>query len=139
MREIRHRFTSGVLTGCLVLLGACAVDGGPQSSEQTSTTESAVLVQDCPSSYGACTNWSDWEEIGPQFCTYDSTQCGFVCDPIPGRPSYCDQQILPTEECCNLYSPETGTTLQRYRWCFDINGNQCQELDQMSGFVGCGC
>lgn len=142
MYKMCYRRASGVLTGCLVLLGACAVDGGPQSSEPTSTTESAVLGQDCPPSYGSCTNWSNWEDIGPQYCTASGGGCGEYCaDPVPGRPPYCDFQIIPTSECCNLVqpSPERDTTLQRYRWCADINGNWCEEIDEMASFVSCDC
>ena len=141
MNEIRYRFASGVLTGCLVLLGACAVDTGPQSSEQTSTTESEVLVQSCPPT-DACENWSSWTETGSQFCTDSGGACGEYCaDPVPGATPECDFQIIPTSDCCNLVlsNPETDITLQRFRWCDDFNGNRCEEIEQTSSFSACGC
>lgn len=143
MNEKRYRLASGVLTGCLLLLGACAVDRGSQSSEQTSTAESAELVQDCPPSYGSCTNWSDWEPLNSPYaayCSYGDGTCGQSCDPLPDRPMYCDTEIIPTSDCCNFVpTTEQFTTMQRYRTCFDINANPCEEIDQMASLSGCGC
>lgn len=139
MDQMRSRLAFGMLTGCFMLLGACALDG-QQSSEPTSTTESEVLVQSCPNSYGSCASWSSWEDIGPHYCTYGSGQCGSFCDPVPGRPDYCDQEIKPTDECCNwVPNPETYTTIQSYQDCWDIHSNICVNIDQEQSFVGCGC
>jgi hypothetical protein len=61
-------------------------------------------------------------------------------DPLPDRPFYCDMQIIPTSECCNLVpTTEEYTTMQRYRTCFDINMNGCVEIDQTGSLTGCGC
>jgi hypothetical protein len=144
MNEMRYRFASGVLTGCLVLLGACAVDGGLQGSEQTSTTESAVIVQSCPASYDSFASWSSWAPIDSPYatyCSYGNGQCGTTCDPVPGRPSYCDQQIIPAgDECCNwVPTTEQYTTMQRYRARFNISGDVCVEIDQTAFLTGCGC
>jgi hypothetical protein len=60
-------------------------------------------------------------------------------DPLPDRPFYCDMQIIPTSECCNLVpTTEEYTTMQRYRTCFDINMNGCVEIDQTGSLTGCG-
>lgn len=139
MNQMRDRLAFGVLIGCLVLLGACALDAGQQGSESTSTATSSVLVQSCPG-YGSCASWSTPEDIGPHYCSYGSGQCGYYCDPLPGRPDYCDLQIMPTDECCNwVPNPETYTTMQSYQDCWDIHGNNCVQIDQTESFVGCGC
>lgn len=140
MNQMRYRLAFGMLTGCLLLLGACALDGGQQSSEPTSTTESEVLVQSCPSSYGSCAAWSSFEDIGPHYCSYGNGECGYFCDPLRGRPDYCDQEIKPTDECCDwVPNPGTFTTIQSYQDCWDIHGNNCVNIDQEQSFVGCGC
>jgi hypothetical protein len=140
MKQMRYRLASGVLTGCLALLGGCATDGGPQSSEQTSTAESSVLVQDCPPSYGSCTNWSAPEPVNSPYCSYGNGACGQSCEPLPGRPFHCDFQIIPTAECCNFVpTTEQFTTMQSHRICFDISANSCVEIDQTPSLTGCGC
>jgi hypothetical protein len=139
---MRYGLASGVLSGCLVLLGGCAVDGGPQRSEQTSTSEAAVLVQSCPG-YGSCTEWSSWAPLNSPYatyCSYGDGTCGQSCDPLPNRPRECDTEIIPTSDCCNFVpTTEQFTTMQRYRTCFDINRNSCEEIDQMASLTGCGC
>jgi hypothetical protein len=120
-----------------LLLDGCTLDSQP--NELTASTESAVLVQSCPG-YGSCASWSAPEDVGPQYCTYGNGECGYYCDPVPGRPDYCDLQILPTDECCNWApNPATYTTMQSYQDCWDIHGNNCVQIDQTPSFVGCGC
>ena len=138
MNQLRYGFAF-VLTGSFMLLGACGgLEEGQQSSERTSTAISSVLVQSCPG-YGSCASWSGWEAVGTPYCT-SSGHCGYVCDPLPGRPEYCDTQILHTDECCNFVPDvETATTIQRYQWCWNFVGDMCEQIEQDEGFVGCGC
>lgn len=139
MNQLRYGSAFGVLTGCLVLLGACgALDDGQQGSEATSTSVSEVLVQSCPG-YGSCATWSDWSDIGSPYCT-SSDQCGDVCLPRQGAPSYCATQIVPTPECCDFESVgQTVTTIQRYQWCWNLAGAMCEQLDQQQRVISCGC
>lgn len=138
MNQMRDRFAFGVLTGCLMLFGACALEGGPPGSEPTSTSVSAVLVQSCPG-YDSCASWSGWQEVGTPYCS-GSDQCPPICDPLPGRPEYCDTEIVPTSDCCTLLPGlATFTTMERYQWCWNRAGDMCEKIDRTAGLVGCGC
>jgi hypothetical protein len=140
MSHMRYRVVFGLLTGCLAVLGACALDPPQQSSERTGTVTSAVLVQSCGPEYGSCADWSTPSQIGSPECSYGTGQCGYYCDPLPGRPDYCDQQIIPTDECCNwLPNNETVIIMQSYQDCWDIHGNNCVNIDQSYAFAGCSC
>ena len=75
----------------------------------------------CGSAYGACTNWSSFSYCGDPYCGY-ALGCG-ECD----------------EWRCEPGGPAEKQDLERYRVCFDQQGQPCTEYQRSSTTGACGC
>lgn len=76
----------------------------------------------CGSEYGSCASWSSYSNCGDPFCGV-ALGCG---------------------ECnewgqCEAGGPATKQNRERYRVCFNAQGQQCTEYQRTSINLGCGC
>ena len=82
----------------------------------------------CPSAYGSCASWSQWETCGPKCDLYDVDCAIGICyddpDPIHGNT-------------CTYLGRETGST-SRYQVCHNSAGETCTNT-QASNWSSCGC
>ena len=97
---------------------------GPQRDLGVVTEFSAACnpTTPCGSSYGSCANWSYFYDCGDPFCGF-AVGCG---------------------ECnewgqCEVGGPAMNQYIERYRVCFNEQGQPCTEYHRQSTPGSCGC
>jgi hypothetical protein len=76
----------------------------------------------CGSTYGACANWSSFSYCDDPFCGV-AAGCG-----------ECDEWGQ-----CEYYGPAIRQFMERYRVCFNPQGQSCTEYQRSATTGGCGC
>jgi len=76
----------------------------------------------CGSAYGACTNWSTYTSCDDAFCGV-AVGCG-----------QCNEWGQ-----CEVAGPGMRQRRERYRVCFDPQGQPCTEYQRTTSSLGCGC
>jgi len=114
---------NGVLRNSLATIALIAMSGmvsfacvaGVESSDDGEEAsldgdEEVAEVQQAVCGVSSCGTWSSWYNYGSTYCSSPN---------------------------CTLNAPARYQGQERFRWCWDANGNQCQELQHRSVKVGC--
>jgi hypothetical protein len=99
--------------------GAPARLGSPVMTEFSEACHSTPA---CGTDYGSCASWSNYTMCGDSYCAYFVLGCG-ECG---GREDPCE-------------GPALRQWIERYRVCFNAQGEPCTEYQVSNVDVGCGC
>jgi hypothetical protein len=77
----------------------------------------------CGSAYPSCAGWSGYSDCGDPFCGVYK-----FC----GDPPFCEEPDL-------CFGPATRTFRERFRVCFNAQGQSCTEYQRINVVLGCGC